>query len=63
MFFRFVHFKESFWSAYDWCSGVGGVLLQLNNVAQVMSAVGGAMDGNAGEFRIDGYAKGKWYQG
>ncbi len=60
--FRIVHFPESFWSAYSHCETFGGNLLQLDNVIKVMGAIGKTMEGNADEFRIDGYSKGNWYQ-
>ena len=36
-------------------------LLSLHNVKQVMEALGDSMESNAGEYRIDGWARGTWY--
>ncbi len=58
---RVVHYPESFWAARAWCNTVQGNLLSLHNVKQVMDALGDSMEGNAGEYRIDGWAKGTWY--
>ncbi len=58
---RLVHFPESFDAAKDWCRSVNGELLQLKNVEEVMAALGNSMQGNAEEFRIDGWAEGTWY--
>ncbi len=60
---RFVHFPESFWSARAHCKTFGGSLLSLANVRQVHGAVGQEMEGNAGEFRIDGWAHQEWFEG
>ena len=59
--YRIVHFPESFWGAYGWCKTVQGSLLSLKNVKEVMDALGDTMEGNAGEYRIDGWAEGKWF--
>lgn len=59
--FRVVHYRESFWAARAWCNTVQGNLLSLHNVEQVMDALGDTMEGNAGEYRIDGWAEGTWF--
>lgn len=59
---RIVHFPESFWAARNWCESMRGRLLSLDNVGQVLEAVGDSMHGNAAEYRIDGWAEGQWYQ-
>ncbi len=60
IFNRIVHFLECYWSAYNHCQAVGGILLQLDNVVKVMTDIGKAMKGNDAEFRIVGHAGGKW---
>ncbi len=59
--FRVVHYPESFWAARAWCQTVQGNLLSLHNVKEVMDALGDTMHGNAGEYRIDGWAEGTWF--
>ncbi len=59
--FRIVHFQKDFWSAKQFCKLQRGLLLQLKHVPEVLDALGQSMWGNAGEYRLDGWANGTWY--
>ena len=62
--YRILHGKLSFWTAKDECKALGGRLLALDNVPQVMEALGSSMVGNVdSDFRIDGWSSGVWYEG
>lgn len=61
---RIIHAKRSFWTAKDECEALGGQLLPLDQVPEVIEALGSSMVGNVdGDFRIDGWSSGIWYEG
>lgn len=63
--FRLVHIPTRFLEANDRCQSLGGALLQVDHLEEVINAIGReprALVEASGEYRLDGFGKIQWFQ-